>query len=199
MLFNKLAAVLATALILAACKGGTPETETTGTEQSVQQTGTLTATTTGSTGGTVANISDADKEFVAKAGMGGLAEVQMGTLAAQSATNADVKAFGQMMVTDHSKANEELQQLATAKGLALPTELAGEHKAALDHLNSLTGTEFDKAYMEHMVADHDKDVTEFQNASQTATDADVKAFAAKTLPVLQQHQQAARATQAKLK
>lgn len=198
MPLKKMSAVLGTALILAACQGGTPETETTGDAQSVQQTGTRTATTTGSTGGTVSNMADADKEFVAKAGMGGLAEVQMGTLASQKATSADVKAFAQRMVTDHGKANEELQQLATAKGLALPTELAGEHKAGYDHLNMLSGAEFDKAYMQHMVADHDKDVTEFQNASQTATDTDVKAFAAKTLPVLQDHQQAAKDTQAKV-
>ena len=190
-------------LSLAACKKedqtGQPETYTTGTEQSAQETSTATATTTGSTGGTVANMAAEDKEFVSKAGMGGMAEVQMGNLALQKAASADVKAFGQRMVTDHSKANEELQQLATAKGLALPTELGGEHKAALDHLSSLSGAAFDKAYMDHMVEDHEKDVAEFEKASNSAQDSDVKGWAGKTLPTLQQHLQLAKDTKAKLK
>lgn len=174
-------------LMFAACRNGQPETDTTGSAQSPQETGTLTATTTGATGGTSSALTPDDKEFVSKAGMGGLAEVMMGNLALQKASHADVKAFGQRMVTDHSKANEELQQLATAKGVALPAELAGETKAAYDHLSSLSGAEFDKAYMKHMVEDHEKDVAEFDKASTSATDADLKAWAGKTLPTLQSH------------
>ena len=117
----------------------------------------------------------------------------------QKASSADVKAFGQRMVTDHSKANDELSQLATAKGLALPTELGGEHKDALDHLSSLSGAEFDKAYMKHMVEDHVKDVAEFEKASTTAMDSDVKGWAGKTLPTLQQHLQLAKDVSSKLK
>jgi putative membrane protein len=195
------------ALLLAACGGngpeandttGTPETETTGTAQSVQETSTATATTTGASGGAISNMSTEDKEFVVKAGMGGLAEVQMGNLALQKAQSADVKAFAQRMVTDHSKANEELQQLATAKGLALPAELAGEHQQALEHLGTLSGVEFDKAYMKHMVEDHNKDVGEFQKASTAAQDSDLKAWAGKTLPVLQEHQKLANQVAAKV-
>jgi putative membrane protein len=196
-------AAAAVALVLFACKAedrtGQPETETTGTAQSVQQTGTATATTTGSTGGTASNLSDDDKEFVVKAGIGGLAEVQMGNLALQKAQSADVKAFGQRMVTDHSQANSELSQLATAKGLALATELDGEHKAAFDHLSGLSGAAFDKAYMQHMVEDHEKDTAEFEKASTSAGDADLKAWAGKTLPTLQQHLQLAKDVSAKLK
>jgi putative membrane protein len=187
-----MAGTLAVLLIGCGEKAGQPETETTGSAQSVQQTDTATATTTGATGGTTSTLSAEDKEFVSKAGMGGLAEVQMGNLALQKATNADVKAFAQRMVTDHSKADDELSQLATAKGVALPTELAGEHKDAFDHLSSLSGAEFDKAYMQHMVEDHDKDVAEFDKASTSATDADVKSWAGKTLPTLQSHQQQAK-------
>lgn len=187
-------------LLLAACGGesGVPETETTGTEQSVQQTDTATATTTGVTGGAASATTAEDKEFVSKAGMAGLYEVQAGNLALQKAQNADVKAFAQRMVTDHGAANNELSQLATAKGLALPTELAGEHKAALDHLAMLSSAEFDKAYMQHMVGDHAKDVSEFEKASTSATDADVKAWAAKTLPTLQQHHQLAQEVSGKV-
>jgi putative membrane protein len=156
------------------------------------------ATTTGSTGGTVSALSDADKEFVIQAGQGGLAEVQMGQLASQKAVNADVKAFAQRMVTDHGKANEELTSLANTKGLAMPTEPAEKHKQAISHLSGLSGAEFDKAYMMHMVEDHEMDTTEFEKASQSAQDTDVKAFAAKTLPTLQDHLKQARATQGKV-
>jgi putative membrane protein len=157
------------------------------------------ASTTGSTGGTVSALSPSDKEFVMKAAMGGMAEVQMGQMAAAKGANADVKAFGQRMVTDHGKANEELKQYATVKGLALPTEIGEEHKEAADHLSGLSGKEFDKAYMEHMVEDHKKDVAEFEKNSTGATDPDLKAWAAKTLPTLQDHLKQAEATQKKVK
>jgi putative membrane protein len=132
-------------------------------------------------------MSTADKEFIVEAGKAGLAEVQMGNLALQNAQNADVKAFAQRMVTDHSKSNEELQQLATAKGIALAAELSGDPQQALEHLGTLDGAAFDKAYMQHMVADHGKAVTLFQNGSASAQDADLKAWATKTLPTLQEH------------
>lgn len=206
MKFRTFAAMFAVLLLLtAACSkenkntSGLPETETTGTAQAVSETSTASATTTGVTGGSVSAMSNEDKEFVSKAGMGGLFEVQAGTLAQQKAQSADVKAFGTRMVTDHSKANEELQQLATTKGLALPTELGSEHKAALDHLTSLNGAEFDKAYMQHMVEDHDKDVGEFDKASTSAQDSDVKGWAGKTLPTLKEHQQLAKEIARKMK
>jgi putative membrane protein len=206
MKFRTYAAISAVMLLmLAACGGesanttGTPETETTGTAQAVSETSTASATTTGVTGGSVTAMSNEDKEFVSKAGMGGLFEVQAGNLALQKAQSADVKSFAQRMVTDHSKANEELQQLATTKGLALPAELDGQHKSAVDHLTSLSGAEFDKAYMQHMVEDHDKDVAEFDKASTSAQDTDVKTWAGKTLPVLQQHQQLAKDIASKMK
>lgn len=180
--------------LLVACgsenRTGQPETDTTATTgQSAQETSTATATTTGDSGGTLSALSPEDKEFVAKAGMGGLYEVQVGNLLLQKATNADVKAFAQRMVTDHGKANAELAQLATTKGVALATELSGDHKAAFDHLSGMSaGAELDKMYMQHMVEDHDKDVGELDKASTSATDADVKAWAGKTLPTLKEHQ-----------
>jgi putative membrane protein len=177
--------------LLAACGGentsGTPETDTTGNVQSPQQTSSATATTTGESGGTISNTSDADKTFVTSAGMAGLAEVQYGNLALQKSENADVKAFAQRMVTDHGKSNAELAQLATVKGLALPAELAGKHQDGYKHLEGLGDAEFDRAYMQHMVSDHQEAVTLFQNGSTSATDADIRAFATKTLPVLQEH------------
>lgn len=195
-MFKRFAAA-ATIALLAACKGentsGLPETATTvTTDQAIPQTGSATATTTGVTGGTMSAMTPEDKEFVSNAGMGGLFEVQAGNLALQKAQSADVRTFAQRMVTDHGAANAELAQLATTKGLALPTELGGTHEAAFDHLNGLSGAEFDKMYMMHMVEDHNKDIAAFDKAATTASDADVKAWAAKTLPVLQQHQQMAK-------
>jgi putative membrane protein len=178
---------------------GLPASDTTDTSAQSPSTATGDLTTTGNTGGTSSDASPADKEFVSNAGMAGLAEVQMGNVALQKAQHADVKAFAQRMVTDHTKSNEELQQLTATKGLTLPAELAGEHKAGLDHLNTLSGSAFDKAYMEHMVADHGKAVTLFENASNTAQDADIKAFASKTLPVLREHAKLAGEVASKVK
>jgi putative membrane protein len=175
------------------------ETTDTAAAQSASQTDTMTATTTGSTGGTVSNMSGDDKEFVTKAAIGGMAEVQMGQLASSKATSADVKAFGQRMVTDHSQANDELKSLATTKGLALPTDLDDEHKDAMQKVSTKTGKDFDKAYVDDMVKDHEKDVAEFQKQSTSATDPDLKAWAAKTLPTLQQHLQMIKDIQSKMK
>lgn len=192
------AAAVLLLFLLIACKSettdGLPNTETTGTSQS-PSTATSDPTTTGATGGTSSPVTPTDKEWVTTAGMAGLAEVQMGNLALQNAQNADVKAFAQRMVTDHSKANEELQQLVSAKGLTLPAQLDGEHKSAVDHLTGLTGAEFDKAYMQHMVADHDKAVAHFMAVVE---DADIKAYADKTLPVLQEHATLAKTVAGKL-
>jgi putative membrane protein len=189
-------------VFLGACdredRTGQPETETTGSVQSEQQTGTASATTTGVTGGTRSAMTDEDKEFVTMAGIGGLAEVQMGNLAVQNASSAEVKAFAQRMLADHSKANAELAQLATTKGLALATELTGDPKNALDHLATLTGAAFDKAYMQHMVEDHEKVVAAFDKASTSATDAELKAWAGRTLPALKEHLELAKATARKV-
>ena len=183
---------------------GTTDTSTTSTS-GTDTSGTTTtnsaasATTTGSTGGTVSNLSAQDKEFVMKAAMGGMAEVQMGQTAQAKAQSADVKAFGKRMVDDHSKASDELKQLVTVKGLAMPTETTQENKDAAQHLSSLSGKAFDKAYMDHMVEDHVKDVAEFQKASDSATDADIRNWAAKTLPTLQEHLRMARETAKKVR
>ena len=201
-MFRRTAGAIALAL-LAACgsedRTGQPETDTTATTgQSAQETSTASATTTGSSGGTLSAMSPEDKEFVVKAGMGGLYEVQTGNLALQNAANADVKAFAQRMVTDHGKANAELAQLATTKGVALPTELDGPEQSAYEHLATLSGAEFDKAYIQHMVEDHNKAVADFDKASTSAADADLKAWAGKTLPVLREHQTLAKSLAAKM-
>jgi putative membrane protein len=159
------------------------------------------AATTGTvmTGGTMSNVSDDDKDFVMKAAQGGMAEVTMGNLASAGGSNADVKAFGQRMVTDHSKANDELKSLAMSKGLALPSDAGKEHQEMIDKLSKKTGKDFDQEYMKGMVEDHEKDVKEFEKASRDAKDPDIKAWAAKTLPTLQEHLRMAKATYDKVK
>jgi len=132
-----------------------------------------------------------DAHFMMEAAGGGMAEVQMGQLAASKASSADVKAFGQMMVDDHSKANEELKGLAGQKNVTLPANLPADAKAAMAHLEKLSGDAFDKAYMQHMVMDHKKDVAAFEHEAKMGKDADAKAWAAKTLPTLQKHLQRA--------
>jgi putative membrane protein len=160
---------------------------------------TATAANTGTANGTVSSLSSDDKDFMMKAAIGGLAEVNMGQLAATKGTDPAVKAFGNRMVTDHSKANDELKALATQKGMALPSDVDAEHKEKADKLSKKNGKDFDKAYMDDMVADHEKDVKEFEKASQSAADPDLKAWAGKTLPTLQDHLKMARETDKKVK
>jgi putative membrane protein len=137
-------------------------------------------------------LAKADKAFVKNAANGGMMEVQMGQLATKNAASQEVKDFGQMMVTDHGKANDELKSLAAAKELKLPTELKGMQKAKVDKLSKETGAEFDKKYMKAMVKDHKKHVEKFQKATKDVKDPEINAWAAKTLPTLEKHLQRAK-------
>lgn len=134
----------------------------------------------------------ADKAFVKSAAGGGMVEVQLGELAAKNAASQEVKDFGQRMVTDHGKANDELKTLAANKNITLPTELKGKQKEKVDKMSKLTGADFDKKYMKAMVNDHVKDVKKFQKAAKEVKDPEINAFAAKTLPTLEQHLQMAK-------
>jgi putative membrane protein len=136
----------------------------------------------------------ADQSFVTDAAKGGMAEVELGKLATEKASSDQVKQFGQRMVDDHSKANEELKTLAAQKNITLPTGIDAKDKALHDRLSKLSGHEFDRAYMQAMVKDHRKDVGEFKKESTSGKDADVKAFAAKTLPTLEEHLKQAEST-----
>jgi putative membrane protein len=128
-------------------------------------------------------------EFAKKAAQGGMAEVALGRLAAERAASPEVKQFGQQMVTDHSKAGAELTQIAARKNMQLPAEMNSDQKSEQDKLSKLSGADFDKEYVGYMTNDHEEDVKEFQEQSEKGADADLKAFAAKTLPVIQHHLQ----------
>jgi putative membrane protein len=152
-----------------------------------------TSTNAVETGG-IAVESD-DSEFAVEAANGGMAEVELAKLAQAKATNPKVKEFADMMIKDHSKANEELMALAKTKNITLPTTVGADQQSVMTDLQKKTGAEFDKGYVDAMVKDHDKDVSLFEKASTDAKDAELKSFATKTLPTLKMHQQAIKAIQ----
>jgi putative membrane protein len=133
------------------------------------------------------SVGTPDTAFVKKAARGGLAEVELGQLAVQKASSEEVKKFGQRMVDDHSKANDELKQVAAQEHIDLPQDLSAKDKATKARLEKLSGEQFDKAYMTDMVKDHQKDVAEFEHESKTAKVPAVKSFAQQTLPTLREH------------
>jgi len=134
-----------------------------------------------------AGMGDTDSTFVKKAAQGGLAEVELGQLATQKASSEEVKKFGQRMVDDHSKANEQLKQVAAEKNIDVPQQLDAKDKATKARLEKLSGEQFDRAYMKYMVRDHQKDVAEFERESKIAKDPAIKNFAQQTLPTLKDH------------
>jgi len=150
------------------------------------------STTTGT------KLDSADHRFVTEAAEGGMAEIEMGKLATEKASSSDVKQFGQRMVDDHTKANDELKSLASQKGLTLPAGIGSKNEAEKNRLSKLSGAEFDREYIKHMVTDHKKDVAEFQKAANSAKDSDLKDFASKTLPTLQEHLKLAEDTEKKI-
>jgi putative membrane protein len=131
-------------------------------------------------------------KFANAAAQGGMTEVELGRLALQRAADSSVREFGQKMVTDHTAANAELKSTAARKNLQLPTEVSSDQKSMIEKLSKLSGAEFDKEYMSDMVKDHEEDVKDFQTQGNDGTDPDIKAFASKTLPILQGHLQMAR-------
>jgi putative membrane protein len=129
-----------------------------------------------------------DATFVKKAAQGNMAEVSLGKLALQQSQNDDVKKFGQRMVDDHGKAEQELEGVASKNNLTLPQDVNAQQKAEQQRLSKLSGPAFDRAYMRLMVQDHVKDVAEFQKESNnSAANADLKDFATRTYPTLQDH------------
>lgn len=153
-------------------------------------------TTSAHPGNGMATLSAGDRKFVEAAARGGEAEVQLGKLAAQRAESPAVKQFGQRMVDDHSKADEKLQQVASSKDITLPSDMDAATRLEYDKLQKLTGSQFDREYMKTMVSDHRKDVQAFQKERRSARDNDVKAFAAATLPTVEEHLKLAQSAQA---
>jgi putative membrane protein len=156
------------------------------------------AQATSSTRGTKGTLSAADRAFVREAASGGMAEVELGTLTKDKASSADVKQFGDRMVSDHTKANDDLEGVAREKGLTLPSSPNATDKATKTRLSKLSGDAYDKAYMRDMVKDHEHDVAAFKKEADSGKDPDIKAFAAKTLPTLEDHLKLAKQDAAKV-
>lgn len=128
-----------------------------------------------------------DRDFVMEAASGGLMEVELGKLAQTNGSSPQVKEFGRMMVTDHTKANTELKAVAKAKNITIPTTPAEKQQKNIDDLKAKKGADFDKDYIDLMVSDHKEDISKFEDESNNGKDTQVKAFATKTLPVLKKH------------
>lgn len=185
---------LAAFLAGASCGGNqgsdTASESATTTENST--TATTTDTNANSTNMSASNSSAdtgmaADRDFIMEAASGGLMEVELGRTASTAAASPKVKEFGRMMVADHTKANTELKAIAAKKNITVPAAPAEKHQTHINELKEKKGAEFDKAYVDMMVNDHQEDIQNFTNEAQNGKDTAVKAFASKTLPVLQKH------------
>jgi len=145
-----------------------------------------------------AKVDMSDKTFITDAYEAGLAEIHAGTMADSKSTNPDVKAFGEHMVTDHTKANEELKTIAMSKNVDVPTSPSIVQQAKAKVLDLKSGASFDSSFADTMVSDHKKVIKAFGKEAKEGDDADLKAFAAKTLPTLKMHLKMAEELDAKV-
>jgi len=132
-------------------------------------------------------LSTSDATFMTAAARGGMAEVELGKLALRNGSSAAVKRFGQRMVDDHGRSNRELMALAQQKQITPPSSVGAEHQQTYDELAKLRGRAFDRAYAQAMVQDHQEDLRAYQEQAANGTDPDAKAFAARHVPLLQEH------------
>ncbi|MBF0300630.1 MAG: DUF4142 domain-containing protein [Oligoflexia bacterium] len=140
----------------------------------------------------LSSLSSKDKDFVIEAINGGMMEVEMGGMAQNKAQNLEVKNFGTRMVMDHGQANKDLKTIAQQKGISLPSEMWTELKAKVNELTKFSGDDFDKKYMNEMVADHTMDVEKFKKALKETQDPDIRNWIIKTLPIIENHLQEAK-------
>jgi putative membrane protein len=150
--------------------------------------------------GTSAQTSAAAKAFVEQAGTSGLAEVEMGEIGAQKATNGQVKAFAKQIVADHKKANEELVTAIKGKGLQVPSSRTSMHKATVEKFQQQdAGKNFDREYMQQMIEHHKADIELFETAADDEKlDLVLRGYAKRTLPTLREHLEEAQTIQSKL-
>lgn len=191
---------------LTACSDSGTSTSNTNDSSNASANNTAAGTTTdaNNTTGSTSNaaktpFSAQDSTFVMKAAMGGMMEVESGNVAQQNGMHDRVKAFATMMVNDHGKANNELMALASGRGVTLPTALPQDMQNHMEEMKKMKGKAFDKHYMGMMVNDHQKTIKDFETQANSGSDPDLKAWAAKTLPVLQMHRDSATAINSAIK
>ena len=169
--------ILAAAIGAALIAGGTPPQDPAATAARPQSAKTSAAQA----------LSAADRTFLIKAAEGGKAEVELAQLAQQRASSDDVKALAKRIAEDHQQANHDLEAIAGQKNVSFPDSLNPEHAALKAKLEAASGVDFDRQYVGTMIEDHNRDIAEFQHIASQSTDPDIKAFASKTLPTLQEH------------
>jgi len=173
------------AVSVTACAGDKSPDATTGTGAAVGTSGTMAA----------------DAEFVEEQLAMGTAEIELGRLAQERGTHADVKEFGAMMVSHHQMAADELKPIADKVKAGQTTARTGErdeYQDKLEDLSKLSGHDFDKKYIEEMVDDHQEGVKDLENRAENAADPDVKQWAARTLPKMREHLERAKDIQTRL-
>lgn len=185
---NFVVAIFAVAALVACKKNEAPSSGNTTVSPSAESGMTVSDSTKISTPtDTINSLSDQDKEFADDAAKGGMLEVMLGKLAETNASNPAVKALGAMMVKDHTQANDELKKWASTVNYNLPANLDTEKQKMYDDLKAKKGKDFDKAYADLMVSDHQKDIEEFKKEASEGTETALKFFASKTLPTLEHH------------
>jgi putative membrane protein len=132
-------------------------------------------------------LQQTDRDFVLNASEGNLAEIKLGTLAASKASTASVQDFGEMMVSEHQTALDELESIADSKNATTTMELNAEHQQVQEKLMNMSGFAFDTAYMNSQVKDHEKTIALFQTEIANGKDQEVKDYARKYLPHIQMH------------
>jgi putative membrane protein len=128
-----------------------------------------------------------DAEFAVDAADGGMLEVQLANVAMRNAASSEVKEFAQMILNDHSKANDELKSIAEKKNIVLPIALSDKSQEKLEDMSEKTGAEFDKAYCNYMVKEHKEDINEFEKQAEKGNDPELKSWAAEKLQTLERH------------
>ena len=190
---------LAMGMLAAACNNSNPDNVKTAESANVKRDDSMQNKASVTDSGQTGVPAKFDADFMVKATAGNQLEVILGKLARENGANAGVKRFGEMMVQDHTKGEEELRGLGAAKRIILPDTISNQQKKEQQDLIKKKGRDFDKAYVKLMVEDHKEDVDEFRKASQEASDPDIKAIAARMLPVLQMHLDSAQALQKRIK
>jgi putative membrane protein len=125
--------------------------------------------------------------FIKHAADANMTEIKLGNVAQDNGQSQEVKDFGQRMIKDHGNAEDQLKPIAQKLNVDIPDQVSAEHQKTIDHLSSLKGDEFDKAYAKAMVKDHKKVIAMFERAESNVKDADLKKFAKDTLPILHEH------------
>jgi putative membrane protein len=141
----------------------------------------------------IAAVDTGDASFAVKAAVGGMTEIAISKVAAQQATTQKLKDFANMMVTDHNAAGDKLSAIAKAKGIALPTSLDSATQNMINDMSKKTGKDFDKAYVDKMVKDHEATLSMFKKEETMVKDTSLKSFITNTIPVVQKHLDAIKA------